>query len=440
MKWSRRRPAAATLVGVIGLALAALIAVGVYFNMLLQEQVQSAWANQYVAQMNRTEYDWENSDVTRVLDTLDIYRRAEGRRDVRGWEWYYQDRLCRQDLRTLKGHTHMIYALAFSPDGKQIASASRDGTVKLWDPATGQEIRTLQEARPPNRQQIFAVWALAFSPDGKRLATGHEFGDVRLWDLADGQEILCIKGDKVCRSLAFSPDGRRLAGHATFTVQVWDTANGNPIRTLRPGTNSNSCVAYSPDGRFLVIGGGAPGQYGVAYLYDADKDRDIPDLAGPDPAQNLAIGKKIRIFAGHTNVIMSAAFNLDGTRLATASWDGTVKLWDVQTGKELRTLVGHGKAATSVAFSPDGSRLASAGAGRTVRLWDAGSGQELRIYRGHTNALTSVPEEGGWGDPARISRMPFTAWPTVPTAHAWLPEEWTERSNSGIPQPINNPE
>jgi WD40 repeat protein len=252
----------------------------------------------------------------------------------------------------------------------------------MWDVVTGKEIRTIQEARDPKRQQIYAVRALAFSPDGKRLATGHEFGDIRLWNVADGRETRCIKEKAVCRSLAFSPDGRQLACHATLTVQVWDTANGNPIRSLRPGTNSNSCVAYSPDGRFLVIAGGDLGKNGVAHLYDARNPKD---------------DKIIRSFLGHTNVIMSAAFHPDGTRLATASWDGTIKIWDVAEGKELRTLVGHAKSVTSVAFSPDGSRLASAGADRTVRLWDAGSGQEIRIYRGHTNAITYVHDEGGWG-------------------------------------------
>ncbi len=384
VKWVRRRPAAAALIGVSVLALAALLAGGMAFNLRLQEQVDTAWANQYVAHMSRVENDWENSDINRILDTLDIYRpsglAATSRKDVRGWEWYFQERLAQQELRTLRGHKGMVFAVTFSPDGAQLASASDDGTIKLWDPASGNVIRTIQ-SDPKWAADLAAgklvsppvpVNSVAFSPDGKRLVTGHPFGKVMLWDAADGSELRTLTGDAVSgRSVVFSPDGRRVAAQWGTTVQIWDAAHGRALRNLR--SFWPYCVAFSPDGRFLVTAGGyedAKGREGVLLF----------DLVG-----NAKDAKEPRGFKGHTKTVMSAAFSPDGTRLATASWDGTVKVWDVADGKELRTLTGHVKPVTSVAFSPDGTRLASVGTDRTVRLWDAGTGQLIKIYRGHRN-------------------------------------------------------
>jgi WD40 repeat protein len=383
-KWVRRKPAAAALIAVSVLALVALLAGGLLFNLRLQEQVHTAWANQYVAHMNRVELDWENSDINRILDTLDIYRpsgeASRGHKDVRGWEWYFQERLCHQDLRTLTGHKGMVFAVTFSPDGTRIASASHDGTVKLWDTATGKEIRTIQ-SDPKWAADLAAgklvppavpVNSVAFSPDGKRLVTGHPFGKVMLWDAANGSELRKMTGDAVSgRSVVFSPDGRHVAAQWGTLVQIWDAADGKSLRVL--GSFWPYCVAYSPDGRFLVSAGGRSDEKGREGVHLFDLARDSKKDNEP------------RSFVGHTNTVMGAAFSPDGTRLATASWDGTLKIWNVADGKELLTLRGHVKPVTSVAFSPDGTRLASAGTDRTVRLWDAGTGQEIRIYRGHTN-------------------------------------------------------
>jgi WD40 repeat protein len=403
VKWVRRRPAAAALIGVSVLALATLLVGGMYFNFHLQEQVHTAWANQYVAHMSRVENDWETSDTNRILDTLDIYRppseASRGRKDVRGWEWYFQERLCHQELRTLKGHKGIVYAVTFSPDGVHVASASRDGTVRLWNTATGKEIRTLKEKDDPKRQQIYTVYSLAFSPDGKRLATGHEFhGIVRLWDVADGRELREVKTDGLVgvTNLAFSPDGRRLATIlGNGLVQIVDAADGRKLRSFQSRTNYYT-VAYSPDGRFLVTVGGTADIGGRIGPYTGVEGQSVVQLwdASPDAKEYkdgkfLPEDKELYSFKGHTSTVVSAAFSPDGTRLATGDWDGTIKVWDVtaplEARAELLTLTGHVKMVMSLAFSPDGTRLASAGADRTVRLWDAGTGQEIQTYRGHAN-------------------------------------------------------
>src|SRR5262249_26022113 len=122
--------------------------------------------NLYVAHINLAQAHWENANVGRVEELLDLYRRVEpDEEDLRGWEWYYQDYLCHAYLRTLRGHESSVLGVAFSPDGTRLATGSRDGVAKVWDVATGRELRTFQE------QKGGFVRKLAFSPDGTRLAT-----------------------------------------------------------------------------------------------------------------------------------------------------------------------------------------------------------------------------------------------------------------------------
>src|SRR5207244_3212617 len=128
-----------------------------------------------------------------------------GHKDLRGWEWYYQERLCQAYLRTLRGHESLVLSVAFSPDGSRVATASYDQMVKVWDVATGRELRTFQE-------HTGRVHVLAFSPDGTRMATGSVDGTVKLWDVATGKELRTLHhmigpAATIPESIAFSPDG-----------------------------------------------------------------------------------------------------------------------------------------------------------------------------------------------------------------------------------------
>ena len=336
-----------------------------------ESQEKDARHNLYVAHMNLAQQAWESANVGRVREFLDLYRQPGPRaNDPRGWEWYYQDRLCQQDLRTFKGHLAEVNCVAFSPDGSHLASASTDKTVKLWDVATGNIIRSLT-----HQDYVLSV---AFSPDGALLASASTDRTLKLWDVVTGKEMRSFKGtssDSLC--VTFSPDGARLASaNRDNTVRLWDIATGNQIRTLEGGhtirTGSVSgahSVAFSPDG---------------ALLASASNDETLK-------LWDAATGGEIRSFKGHAAYVLSVAFSHDGTRLASSGYDSTVKLWETATGKEIRTFKGHpGFIVRSVAFSPDGFRIASAGHDRTVKLWDIATGNEIHTFKGHASAVISV--------------------------------------------------
>jgi len=268
---------------------------------------------------------------------------------------------------TLRGHTAGLIGVAFSPDGRRIATASRDDTAKVWDAATGQVLLTLSG----HTQDIYGI---TFSPDSKRLATASNDKTAKVWDATTGKELLTLTGhtDKVS-GVAFSPDGTRLATSSGIrvsdsvdhTAKVWDAATGKELLTLIGHTNGVTFVAFSPDGKRLATGS----TDNTAKIWDA------------------ATGKELLTLIGHTNSVTSVAFSPNGKRLATSSYDLTAKIWDATTGQLLMTLFAQGGSFGGVAFDSAGTRLVTSNQDGTAKVWDAATGQGLLTLTGHSGAV-----------------------------------------------------
>lgn len=266
---------------------------------------------------------------------------------------------------TLVGHTGNVNSVAYSQDGRHLASGSDDCTVRLWDTRTGEETLSLLCGND--------VESVAFSSDGTRLAAGTDDAVVHVWDVATGRAAFQPPVGHTGRvwSVAFSPDGALIAtGSWDKTIRLWRADTGAAVYKLGGHTGHVNAIAFSPDSRLLASG-------------SDDSTVRLWNVATPQPIGML--------LGGHESLVSSVAFSPTGSLLASASYDATVCLWDINTRALARTLQLVGDV-LSVSFSPDGRNVVTGDARGGVRIWDlqAETSNQPVVLRGHSNSVRSV--------------------------------------------------
>ncbi len=407
--WGRRNPVPAASLG-------AMVMTGVLALAAILGQWREAVEARRRAERAGAAERWERyrSNIAAAAAALQLEHSDTARRSLeaapeehRGWEWQHLHARLDSSRAVMPGGKPASEFWwprpVISPSGDQLASVDSDPRViNIWDVATGTALASVREHEGP-------VFALAFSPDGKRLASASADTTIRLWELVPGKTVHVLRGhEQPIGSLSYSADGRRICSLDGQSGRLWDAATGRAIAVLG-GHARNFSALFLPDGRRLVIA-----QDRQLSVYDAvtgrllavlgrHDDRIIRLEASHDSRRIVSqgehektlrlwdgeTGREVAILRGHTVSPGVLAFSPDGARLASGSphSDNTVRLWESATGRSIAVMHGHTNTIRSVAFSPDGRRLVSASLDQTARLWDGKSGEPVAALRGHTDRL-----------------------------------------------------
>jgi WD40 repeat protein/Tfp pilus assembly protein PilF len=330
---------------------------------LAEQRAEEIRSNLYCAEMNlAAQAAASPAGLGRVNELLAHWRPTGTEPDRRGWEWYYLAGLGQRAIRTLP-HAEAVFAVSWSPDGKRLASAGEEPSVRLWDTATWRETAVL-------RGHASDVSAVSWSPDGRRLASAGVDRTLKLWDVATGQETATLSGHALgVHAVSWSPDGRRLASASSDqTIKLWDADTGREVASFRGHGEAVLAVSWSPDGRRLA---------------SASSDQTIK-------LWDVATGQETATLSGHALGVHAVSWSPDSRHLASGGADNTVKVWDADTGREAATLRGHTNYVHAVSWSPDGRRLGSAALDQAIKLWDVAAGREILTLRGHLGGARAV--------------------------------------------------
>jgi eukaryotic-like serine/threonine-protein kinase len=358
-------------------------------------------------------YDRHSGDVTAAVYSPDgrWVASAGTDRTVRVWQG-----TGRQEVAVLHGHTGPVAGLAFAPGGRRLASVSHptrlvgeavDGTVRVWEVGP-------RATLPVLLGHGSYVYPVAYSPDGRWIASGDWDNRLRLWDARTGEACAILDNGDLVKTLAFSPDSSRVVSARQDRLQVWEVATGRRVQEIQVPAPNILAVAFHPDGATLAALDGSGGSGGVTVLNAAtgalvarlrvSARHDTKALAySPDGRWLAGVGTDDKTvclfdahtyqpsaqFPGHDGRVRAVTFSLDSRRVASCSSDHTVRVWQIDGGA-CQVLRGHTDDVFAVAFHPDGTRLASAGRDRAVWLWDLARGEEVARLQGHTNYVWSL--------------------------------------------------
>lgn len=358
-RWCRRNPvvaslASATLVLLLTVAIGSPIA-AFRIDRERQRALRSetdARGQLYAARIHSAQQAWEQSHLIRLTQLLEETRASPDR----GFEWAFWRKQVHRTFGTLRGHLGRINSVAYSPDGQRIVSGSDDHTAIVWATPTRQEVALLKGHRAP-------VTGVSWFPDSRRIVTGSHDHSVKIWDAADGRELASARSRRGrIESVAVSPDGQSIASaNQDGTASVW-SFHSSTYSSIPPSLAEN--LLNRPGGTRVPPGGEGRGE-------------GFPL-------------REIITLEGHTDAVLSIEFSSDGQRIATASADGTARVWDPKTGGSLQILKGHRDYVRSVAFSPDGTRILTASDDETAKIWETSSGRLLLTLRGHNDWVRSA--------------------------------------------------
>jgi len=356
-KWVRRHPAVALLAGGLLVSLGLGFALTLWQSASRQRALVEGRRSLYAARMGLVEKAWTEGHVNRARVLLDSLKPGAGQEDLRGFEWRYLWRICRDEsFFTLLGEQNPVECVAASADGRWLALAGGKPFVSLWEIAS----RRVAARLPAGGGNL----SVAFSPDSLWVAAAGQDTTIRVWDVNTQRELFALKGHAhTVERVAFSPDGKWLASasHREGVVKLWELASKTEKASLGTLPNTYPAVAFSPDSTLLAWSAG---------------DRTIQ-------LTDLATGASAGALSGHYGLVDAVAFSPDGKWVASGSKDWSARLWDVQTRKETASFWGHNGLVTSVSFSPNSQLLATTCVDGTIKLWSVRTRTEVATLKGH---------------------------------------------------------
>jgi WD40 repeat protein len=442
-------------VGLAAVLIIALLAVGFagfeFFQLIQHRKIEQAYRvrNLVLNSISTSSRDPELS-VILAMHAVALAYAEEGHKDLPEARKQLRESILNSHVQTtLTGHLGPVNTVRWSPNGLLLATASDDGTVRVWNSQSGEQTIKLSALGG-------GINALAWSNNASLLAAGANDGTLTVWDTSSWAQSWSTPGQKVAindlswspndpkrlvvaksdgsvdlvngetggdsktfhahdgqvRAIAWSPDGTTLltgGEDQKFSVKIWDAKTESLLWAGSGDQSLLNGIAWSSDGKRFATGG----EEGIATVWDVKTGKDLSHLKGhhsdiggvawsPDGQRlatasadgtakiwNLATNKEFMTLSGHQDWVNDVAWSPDGKRLATASRDGTAKIWDTEWNEPL-ALTGHLEKVTGLAWSPDGGRLASSSNDRTVRIWDAASGKPLFLLSQHSSWVTEV--------------------------------------------------